>query len=97
MGTSDAIVKMYKFVRRNVAERKDIIEKGIVKKTIDVTRALVEHYNSQIIGTNQPAQRSYQSQQNRPFNNSSRVISQFQIYRTFFDPTVNSLSYRDRP
>lgn len=86
MGTSDAIIKMYKFVRRNVAERKDIIEKGIVKKTIDVTRALVEHYNSQIIGTNQPAQRSYQSQQNRPFNNSSRVISQFQIYRTFFDP-----------
>ena len=86
MGTSDAIVRMYRFVKRNVAERKDIIEKGIVKKTIDVTRALVEHYNSQIIGTNQPAQRSYQSQQNRPFNNSSRVISQFQIYRTFFDP-----------
>ena len=86
MGTSDAIVRMYRFVKRNVAERKDIIEKGIVKKTIDVTRALVEHYNSQIIGTNQPAQRSYQSQQNRPFNNSSRIISQFQIYRTFFDP-----------
>jgi len=86
MGTSDAIVRMYRFVKRNVAERKDIIEKGIVKKTIDVTRALVEHYNSQIIGTNQPAQRSYQSRQNRPFNNSSRVISQFQIYRTFFDP-----------
>jgi len=86
MGTSDAIIKMYKFVRRNVAERKDIIEKGIVKKTIDVAQALVKHYDSQIIGTNQPAQRSYQSQQNRPFNNSSRIISQFQIYRTFFDP-----------
>lgn len=86
MGTSEAILKMYKFVRRNIADRRDILERGIVKKRIDVAQALVEHYNSQIVGTNQPTQRSYQHEQNRPRNSNDKIISQFQIYRTSFDP-----------